>query len=68
MGVRHSSHLLPISVPGTPIAVEKINSGSSQVNKVHVYEIPLTLAEYDSDIKIKFKACCAQNPSVICNL
>ena len=30
-GVRHSSsHLLPTPVPGTPTAIEKINSGSSQ--------------------------------------
>ena len=29
-----------------------------------VYEAPLTLAEHDSDVKIK---ACTQNPSVICN-
>ena len=28
-----------------------------------VYEVPLTLAEHDSDIKIK---ACTKNPSVMC--
>ena len=29
-----------------------------------VYKVPLTLAQHDSDIKIK---ACTENPSVICN-
>ena len=44
LGVRHSSHLLPTPVPGTPAAVEKYNQDqvkSSQVRRLlSVFDCP----------------------------